>query len=428
MFLKNFGKSTKNDDTVAKNHLKIWQAHVIFIILLQIESMIYNMQKYINRRAEGIVGQYLKIFPAVVILGARQCGKSTLLRMMSAELPSFLYLDLQNPDDFNKLSEPTMFFEANENATICLDEIQLVPYLFSVLRSVIDKNRRSGRFILLGSASRDLVQKTSESLAGRAGFIDLSPFTIDELQNDSYDLYRHWFRGGFPESYLSENDANAQVWLDNFIRTFVERDIPQLGFQTPAMQIRRFLQMCAHNQGQLLNLSKLGASLSVTHPTIRHYLDMTEQTYVMRSLPPFEQNLKKRLVKAPKTYIRDSGILHKLLQIPDFNGLMGHPVFGASWEGFVIENLMAQFPDFEFFHYRSSSGNEIDFLIKTPKKLIAVECKASTAPQLTKDNRSALSDIRPDAAFVASPIKERYNLHENVVAINLLDLINELRM
>jgi len=382
------------------------------------------MQKYIQRRTENTVKQYLTVFPAIVILGPRQCGKSTLIKMMSGNLPSFLYLDLQNLDDLNKLSAPMMFFEANRKVTICLDEIQQTPDLFSILRSVIDKDRYPGRFILLGSASRDLVQKTSETLAGRAGFIHLAPFTADEL-HDNYNLHRHWFRGGFPESYLAESDLNAGIWLDNFIRTFVERDIPQLGFQTPAMQIRRFMMMCAHNQGQLLNSSKLGEALGVTHPTIRRYLDMMEQTFIMRSLPPFETNIKKRLVKSPKVFIRDSGILHKLLQIPDFNDLMGHPVLGASWEGFVIENIISRFPNYEFFFYRTSSGNEMDLVIQTPSKRIAVECKASTTPQLSKGNWEAIADVQPDEVFVIAPIADRYYLHEKVVAIGLLEFLNE---
>ena len=384
------------------------------------------MQKYIHRRIENTVKQYLTIFPAVVILGPRQCGKSTLMKMMSGDLPSFLYLDLQNPDDLNKLSEPMLFFEANRKATICLDEIQQTPDLFSILRSVIDKDRYPGRFILLGSASRDLAQKTSETLAGRAGFIHLSPFTADELQTD-YNLHRHWFRGGFPESYLAENDANAGIWLDNFIRTFVERDIPQLGFQTPAMQIRRFMMMCAHNQGQLLNSSKLGEALGVTHPTVRRYLDMTEQTFIVRSLPPYEDNIKKRLVKSPKVFIRDTGILHKLLQLHDFNGLMGHPVVGASWEGFVIENIMGKFPDFEYFFYRTSTGNELDLVIQTSTRRIAVECKASTAPRISKGNWDAMADIQPDITFVIAPVTDRYYLNEKVIATGLPEFLDELK-
>jgi len=383
------------------------------------------MQKYIQRKAENTVEQYLAIFPAVVILGARQCGKSTLIKKMAERMPGFLYLDLQDINDLNKLSEPTLFFEANKEATICLDEIQLLPNLFSVLRSEIDRNRRNGRFILLGSASRELVQKTSESLAGRVGFIDLAPFSISELNDDTYLMNAHWFRGGFPESYLAAFDNYAMIWLENYIRTFVERDIPQLGFQIPALHLRRFLMLCAHNHGQLLNASRFGEALNLTHPTTKRYADLFEQTFLLRSLKPFEKNIKKRLVKSPKLYIRDTGILHRLLQISDFNELMGNPIFGSSWEGFVIENIISEFPDFSYYFYRTSSGNEVDLIIETPSKLFVVECKASAAPQLTKGNWNAIEDLQPDKSFIIAPVSSVYPIKENIIVTNLLSFLSE---
>ena len=383
------------------------------------------MQKHIQRDTENIVEQYLTIFLAVVILGARQCGKTTLIKEMAKKIASFLYLDLQDINDLNKLTEPALFFEANKEATICLDEIQLLPNLFSVLRSEIDRNRRNGRFILLGSASRDLIQKTSESLAGRVGFIELSPFSITELNNVNYNINSHWFRGGFPESYLAASDNNAMVWMENFIRTFVERDIPQLGFQISALQLRRFFTLCAHNHGQLLNASKFGEALHLTHPTTKRYADLFEQTFLMRSLKPFERNIKKRLVKSSKLYIRDSGMLHRLLQIQDFNGLMGNPIFGSSWEGFVIENIIATFPDFSYYFYRTSSGNEVDLVIETSSKLFVVECKASAAPQLTKGNWSAIEDLQPNKSFIIAPVSSSYPILKNVFVTNLLEFLSE---
>jgi predicted AAA+ superfamily ATPase len=392
---------------------------------LQIENSSYNMQEYIPRKVENTVKQYLTIFPAVVILGARQCGKSTLVKKMAEKMASLLYLDLQDINDLNKLSEPTLFFEANKEAIICLDEIQLKPDLFSVLRSEIDRNRRNGRFILLGSASRELVQKTSESLAGRVGVIELFPFSITELNNELYNFNTHWFRGGFPESYLAASDTNAMIWVENFIRTFVERDIPQLGLQIPALQLRRFLMLAAHNQGQLLNASKMGEALNLTHPTIRRYADLLEQTFLMRSLKPYERNIKKRLVKSPKLYIRDTGILHRLLQIADFNALMGNPVFGSSWESFVIENIISEFPDFSYYFYRTASGNEIDLVIETHSRLLAVECKASTAPNLTKGNWNAIEDIKPDKSFIIAPVSSNYPLAEKIWVTNLANFLSE---
>jgi len=392
---------------------------------LQIENIIYNMQKYIPRKAENIVEEYLTIFPVVAVLGVRQCGKSTLIKKMAEKMKSFLYLDIQNINDLNKLSEPTLFFEANKDVTICLDEIQLLPNLFSVLRSEIDRDRRNGRFILLGSASRDLIQKTSESLAGRIGFIELTTFLCTELNNTSYQLNTQWFRGGFPESYLAASDNNAMIWMENFIRTVVERDIPQLGFQIPALQLRRFFMLCAHHHGQLLNASRFGEALNLTHPTTKRYADLFEQTFLLRSLKPYEKNIKKRLVKSPKLYIRDTGILHRLLQIQDFNGLMGHPVFGSSWEGFVIENIISEFPDFSYYFYRTSSGNEVDLVIETHSKRLVVECKASSAPQLTKGNWNAIEELKPDNSFIIAPISSTYPIKENIWVTNLTSFLTE---
>ncbi|MCX6239108.1 MAG: ATP-binding protein, partial [Bacteroidia bacterium] len=342
------------------------------------------MHKLIHRQLEPTVLQFLSVFPAVLVLGPRQSGKSTLVKMLTAMITPYVYVDLQNYEDLNRLSDPNLFFEANSDAVICLDEIQFVPYLFSVLRSAIDKQRRNGRFILLGSASQELIQKSSETLAGRIGLIEISPFHANEVSNEPmYSLRRYWFRGGFPESYLSKSDSDSMLWLENFIRTYVERDISKLGIQIPPLQLRRLLVMCAHNQGQLLNTSKLGEALGLTHPTIRRYIDLLEQTYILRTLQPYVANVKKRLVKSPKVYVRDSGILHRLLLIPDFNGLMGNPVFGASWEGLVIENIVGNMPDWTPYFYRTATGDEMDLVLLRGNKKIAVECKASTAPQLT---------------------------------------------
>ncbi|MCL1942746.1 MAG: ATP-binding protein [Candidatus Azobacteroides sp.] len=386
------------------------------------------MHELIARKTEAFVKENLRIFPGVVILGPRQCGKSTLIKMLYRNSDSYLYLDLQNIDDLNKLHEPTLFFKANQDKTICLDEIQLVPELFSVLRSVIDADRQPGRFILLGSASRDLIQKASESLAGRIGFIELTPFTIEELMSEEkFDLNTFWLRGGYPESYLAETEEGSVLWRENFIRTYIERDIPQLGFQIPALQLRRMLSMCAHIQGQLLNATKLGESLGVTHPTIRRYTDLLEQTFILRSLSPWERNVKKRLLKSPKIYVRDSGLLHRLLQINHFNSLMGNPVFGSSWEGFVIENVIASLNDCHFSFYRDSAGDEIDLIIERNGRTIAVECKASTAPQLTKGFWNALEIIQPDNTFVAAPVQSGYPLKNGVEVCNLHELTGKLK-
>jgi len=382
------------------------------------------MQSLIDRNIKSFVNENLSIFPAVAILGPRQCGKSTLVKMLYENSDSYLYLDLQNIDDLNKLREPTLFFQANQDITICLDEIQLVPELFSILRSEIDRSRRPGRFILLGSASQDLIQKTSESLAGRIGLIELSPFTIEEvMQNANFELNKLWLRGGYPDSYLASSDKGSVLWRENFLRTYVERDIPQLGFQIPALQLRRLLTMCAHNQGQLFNSSKLGESLGVTYQTVRRYIDLMEQTFILRSLPPFEKNIKKRLVKSPKIYVRDSGLLHRLLQVDDFNSLIGNPVFGASWEGFVVENIISSLRDCKFSFYRSASGDELDLLIERGDRTIAVECKASSAPQVTKGFWSAIETIKPDKTYIIAPVSTSYIFKNDVEICSLADFL-----
>ncbi|MDP2088613.1 MAG: ATP-binding protein [Flavobacteriaceae bacterium] len=383
------------------------------------------MHDFIKRKAEDIVCQYLKIFPVVAVLGPRQCGKSTLVKSLTKNWSDSLYLDLQNDADLSKLNQPILFFESNADKIICLDEIQLAPDLFSVLRSVVDKNRQNGKFILLGSASRDLIQQTSESLAGRIGMIYLSPFTLNELNLlEGFNLNTFWLRGGFPDSYLSENDAFSSIWRDNFIKTFIERDIPQLGFQIPALQLKRLLMMCAHNQGQLLNYSKLGESLGLTHPTIKRYIDLLEQTFILRTVLPFEVNVRKRLVKSPKVFVRDSGLLHQLLAIPDYNSLLGNPIFGSSWEGVVIENVIVNMPDWNYYFYRTASGDELDLILEKGNQRIVIECKASMTPKLTKGFWRALAVVQPQKSFVITPISGSYDLTKEVVVCGLEDFLN----
>jgi predicted AAA+ superfamily ATPase len=386
------------------------------------------MRDFIHRELFNQIKKYQNIFPAIAILGPRQCGKSTLVKSLLLEFDSILYLDLQKESDLNKLSEPELFFEANKTKIICLDEIQLIPELFSILRSVIDDNRVNGKFILLGSASQELIQQTSESLAGRIGLLHLSPFLINEVNfQEKFSLHQFWFRGGFPDSYLSENDENSTIWLENYIRTYIERDIPQLGIQIPALQLRRLLTMCAHNQGQLINLSKLGESLGLTHPTIKRYVDLLEQTFIVRSIPPFEVNVKKRLVKTPKVFVRDSGILHQLLAINDFNSLLGNPIFGSSWEGMVIENIIVNMPSWEYYFYRTATGDEIDLILKKGNHILAIECKASDAPKLTKGFYRSIEVIKPTKVFVIAPTNDTYQISENVTVIGLENFLKWMR-
>lgn len=382
------------------------------------------MHVFVERKIENTVRQYLKIFPVVAVLGPRQCGKSTLVKSLATHWGDSVYLDLQNDEDLGKLDQTTYFFESNQDKIICLDEIQLVPQLFSVLRSVVDKNRQNGKYILLGSASRDLIQQTSESLAGRIGMVYLSPFTMNELNNlEDFSLNKFWLRGGFPDSYLAQNDDFSKIWRDNFVKTFVERDIPQLGFQIPALQLKRFLMMCAHNQGQVVNYSKLGESLGLTHPTIKRYVDLLEQTFILRTVQPFEVNVKKRLVKSPKVFVRDSGLLHQLLAISDYNSLLGHPVFGSSWEGVVVENVIVNYPDWDYYFYRTATGDELDLILTKGNQRIAIECKASTAPKLTKGFYRALDVIKPQQTFVIIPTQVSYSLASNITVCGLSEFL-----
>ncbi len=380
---------------------------------------------YFPRHLEDSIRKYQQIFPIIAILGPRQCGKSTLIKQLFSPEKNSIYLDLQNLEDLNKLNDPRLFFNSNAQKIICLDEIQLIPELFSVLRSVVDENRQNGRFILLGSASRELVQQSSESLAGRIGYLSLTSFQINELP--TIDQQTCWNRGGFPDSVLAENDEFSAIWRENFIKTYVERDLPQLGFQIQALQLRRFLTMCAHNQGQILNLSKLGSSMNLTHPTIRKYIDIFEQTFIVRSLPPFGINVKKRLVKSPKIYVRDSGLLHQLLGIKNMDALFSHPVFGSSWEGFVIEQILSAI-DVPAYFYRTATGDEMDLVLDIHGKIIAIECKASVAPQVTKGFYKAIDVLKPVKTFIVAPIETTmYALQENIFVASIKDVIYEIK-
>lgn len=370
---------------------------------------------FVDRNIESFLKLNLRSFPAVVLLGTRQCGKSTLVKRMAADFDSFVYLDLQNYQDMNKLTDLNLFFSTNRQSTVCIDEVQLMPALFSFLRSEIDSDRRNGRFILLGSASRHLMQNTSESLAGRVGLVTLTPFTFYEVSKlHDFELSKHWFRGAYPDSFLAETDEISKLWIENYIRTYIERDIPQLGIQVPSLQLRRLLMMLSHSHGQLVNLSKIGESLGTSHTTVRKYIDLFEQTFVLRTLFPYELNVKKRLVKSPKIYIRDSGILHRLLAIDDFNALLGNPIAGSSWEGYAIENIITQMKDYTPYFYRSSSGNEIDLVLEKGDIKVAIEFKMSSAPELTKGNWNALKDLNPDITLIVVPIETSYEIKENI--------------
>jgi predicted AAA+ superfamily ATPase len=385
------------------------------------------MQRYIGRNLEGEILKALRNNPAVAILGPRQCGKSTLAQKLGEKIARFLYLDLESDADLNKLGQPELFFQLNADKMICLDEIQRIPRLFPVLRSILDRNRRNGQLLLLGSASPDLVNKSSESLAGRIAYLELTPFLASEFEAETKrDEHKLWLRGGYPRSYLAANEKTSFQWRENFIRTFLEKDIPQFHLRIPAVRLKRLWQMCSHFHGQLLNFSKLGESLGLSYHTIQSYIDLLEQTFIFRVLQPYHANLKKRLVKAPKLYFRDSGLWHCISGIRSFNELMGHPMFGASWEGFGVENIMSELPDWKGFFYRTASGTEIDLILEKGQRKIAIEFKASVAPILSQGFWTALEELRIDEAYVIAPVKDSYPLRRNVHVVPLEGFIRNL--
>jgi len=370
------------------------------------------MQRYIDRIQTTEIENRLKQMPAVALLGPRQVGKSTLAKQIIKPFNNAIYLDLERPSDINKLRDPEAYFALHADKLICLDEIQRTPELFPVLRSVIDERQRNGQFLILGSASPDLIKQSSESLAGRIAYIELAPLIQQEIETNL--LRTLWLRGGFPRSFLAMNDKASSKWRLDFIRTFLERDLPQLGFSLSAKTMERFWKISAHNHGQLLNQSKLGSSLGVSHHTIRSYIDLLEHTFVIRALPPYQANLKKRIVKSPKIYVRDSGLLHALLGLETQDDLFSHPCYGSSWEGFVIENILSLFPDWDASFYRTASGNEIDLILERGKKRIAIECKASSSPDVGRGFWSALKDLEIDEAWIIAPVSESYPLGKGV--------------
>lgn len=378
----------------------------------------------LNRSAKNKVEKLLQVFPAVVILGSRQCGKSTLVKMISSDRNDVLYVDLQSRQQQMRLADPMLFFEHNADKLICLDEIQLLPDLFSYLRSEIDRDRRPGRFILLGSASRNLLQHTTESLAGRVGLIDLTPFLLPEVAlYSNFDLSSYWLRGGYPDSYLAIDDEASALWRENYIRTYIERDIPQLGFAIAAPKMLRLLTMLCHEHGGMINYSKLASAMDLTSPTIRHYVDVLEETYIVRVLQPWFKNIRKRLVKTPRVYIRDTGLLHQVLGIEDYNQLLGHPIMGFSWEGMVVENVCSIVRGAVCSFYRSSDGTEeMDLVVEWPNRRVAIECKSSTEPQLTDGFHKALQTLDIHEAYVVCPIDDIFPIREDIQVCGLKQL------
>jgi predicted AAA+ superfamily ATPase len=378
----------------------------------------------IPRRIEGLVRDRLNHMPAVALLGPRQVGKTTLAHGI-AEGRKSVYLDLESPLDREKLADPTLYLSGHEDDLVVLDEVQRAPELFATLRGLIDQGRRrgkkSGRFLLLGSASADLLQQ-SETLAGRISYIELAPF--DVLEVPAVMLRQLWVRGGLPESFLADDEARSLLWRQDFIRTYLERDIPQFGPRIPATTLQRFWTMLAHVQGGLFNAAQLARGLAVDGKTVARYLDLLVDLMLVRRLQPFQSNIGKRLVKSPKVYIRDSGIVHALLNIGDYEALLGHPVSGASWEGFVIENLIMAAPQQTVpLFYRTGAGAEVDLLLDIPKHgLWAIEIKYGLSARPEKGFFIACDDLKPARRLVVNSGTDRYPINANTEAIGLREL------
>jgi len=370
---------------------------------------------------------------AVVLVGPRQVGKTTLAREIGNERGG-IYLDLENRNDRDKLIDPYFFLKRYEEQLVILDEIHRVPELFQELRGLIDEGRskglRTGRFLILGSASVELLMQSGESLAGRIEYVDLNPFDVTEIEPGEKALDRLWVQGGFPDSFLAESEEDSLKLRENFIRTYLERDIPQLGPRIPSETLERFWMMLAHSQGGMLNASRLASGLSLSAPTVSKYVDLLVDLLLVRRLKPYLPNLGKRLVKAPKVYVRDSGLLHGLLGLRNFNEISGHPVVGASWEGFVIENLLSMLSyRTPVSFYRTSAGAEIDLVIEFPGKpeIWAIEIKRGFSAKPAKGFYHALEDIQPDKSFVVNSGDEGYPISEGVEALGIREMVRLLQ-
>lgn len=382
------------------------------------------------RRIENDLRGLLAEYPAVALLGPRQVGKTTLALEVSRTRDS-VYLDLESYADQARLSDPELYLSDHEQSLVVLDEVHRAPELFNSLRGLIDsgrrRGRRSGRFLLLGSTSMNLLRQSGESLAGRIAYLELGP--LDALEIEWEDRDRLWVRGGFPDSFLADDDGRSLRWRENFIRTYLERDVPQLGPRIPAETLRRFWTMLAHSQGGTLNIAALARGLGVDGRTISGYMDLMVDLLLVRRLTPWRQNVGKRLVKSPKIYVRDSGIVHALLGLESKEDVLGHPIVGPSWEGFVVETLLSIAPDrTDASFYRASGGAEIDLLLTLPGcGTWAIEIKRSLNPQPRRGFYSACEDVEPEARFVVYPGQERFGLARDVEALGVADMAEEVR-
>jgi uncharacterized protein len=380
-------------------------------------------------RLEAQAAQALRRFPAVVLYGSRQVGKTTLARTIAATHPAVVHVDLELPSGLAKLSDPETFFRAHAGDLVVLDEVQHVPGLFAALRGVIDADRRPGRFLLLGSASPALLRQSAESLTGRAAYVEVPPLGLHDgvATRDAVDVPTLWTRGGYPPSLLAADDEDAYAWREEYVRSTIERDLPRLDVRVPPLQIRRFWTMLAHWHGHVWNGSKIAQSLDVTGPTARRWLDVLIEACLVRAVTPLHANLKKRLVKSPKVYVRDSGLLHALLGLRDTDAVLGHPAAGASFEGLVVEQVASSLSgEVDIAFFGTHAGAEIDLVLTWPDGTrVAVEAKLSSAPRLPRAMHAAMDDVGCERGFVVTPATDRFPLSDRVEAVSIADFVRD---
>ena len=383
------------------------------------------MAEYITRLIESQVLESLSNNYVTAIIGPRQCGKSTLAKHIVKNFSKSIFIDLERNSDLAKLEDPEWFLTSQRGKLICIDEIQRKPDLFPLIRSLTDEWDYNGAFLILGSASRDLLKQSSETLAGRISYQILTPFLWNEIGTFT-SMEKYQTQGGFPRSMLAAATGISFRWRENFITTFLERDLMQwAGFSPQTM--RRLWQMLAHTNGQTTHLSMYAKSLGVSDTTVKNYIDLLRETFMVELLPPYISNLGKRLVRSPRVYIADSGITAALLGLREFTQIAGHPVVGALWEQMVLTNLKGEFEDAEFFFYRTSGGAEMDIVMKYYDKVIAIECKSTVSPSLSKGNYHAIEDIRPLTTFVVAPVKAGWQLKAEITVVSLDELIKCVR-
>jgi predicted AAA+ superfamily ATPase len=379
------------------------------------------MEIMISRPIEERLGKLAEYFPAIGIIGPRQVGKTTLVKEFIKKIgKKSIYLDMELSTDADKLKDPEIFLKQNQDHCVVIDEIQNKPELFPLLRALIDQNRVPLRFIILGSASPQLLKQSSESLAGRISYLLLNPFNYAEI-NGIKSLEDHHFWGGFPDAILAGKREVASNWTDNFIRTYTERDLPLFGLNVEPNTIRRLWEMISWNNGNLLNLNSIGKSLGLNYHTVNHYINFFENTYLVRRLQPFHFNLKKRLVKSPKVYLTDTGILHRLLRISDYNQLLGHTSIGSSWEAYVINQIFSlKSDDFDLYFYQTHNGAEVDLVfVKALIPIATVEIKFTSTPHPAKGLINCTEDLKTDKNFIVTPFSDDYPAKENIQVCSL---------